>query len=84
MPLWEDGPEFGRLLASFETALPLREASGLSSPAIRGHVLRRSEGTIGEIAALRAGRERIAPEDLDAADYQPPTARRRLFEAALR
>jgi hypothetical protein len=93
LPPWEDGPELGRLLSSFEAVLPLREASGLGSPAMRTRVLRRSEGTIGEIAALlaaaadaalRAGRERIAPEDLDAADYQPPTARRRLFEAALR
>lgn len=90
---WEDGPELGRLLASFEAVLPLREPSRLGVPAMRGHVLRRSEGTIGEIAALlaaaadaalRAGREHIGAGEIEAADYQPPAARRRLFEAALR
>jgi Bacterial TniB protein len=66
LPAWEDGPELGRLLASFEAVLPMREASGLGSPAMRTHVLRRAEGTVGEIAALLAadtalqsGQERI-------------------------
>lgn len=90
---WDDGPELGRLLASFEAVLPLREPSGLGSPAMRARVLRRSEGTIGEMAALlaaaadaalRAGRERIGADQIEAADYRPPAARRRLFEAALR
>lgn len=93
LPSWEDGQEFGRLLASFEALLPLREPSGLGAPALRAHVLRRSEGTIGEVAALLsaateavllAGGERIDASALDAADYQPPTVRRRLFERALR
>ena len=93
LPPWEDGPELGRLLASFEAVLPLREPSGLGAPAMRAHVLRRSEGTIGEIAALLtaateaallAGAERIADATLDAAEYQPPSVRRRLFERELR
>ncbi len=93
LPPWEDGPELGRLLASFEAVLPLREPSGLGMPAMRAHVLRRSEGTIGEIvtlltaatdAALLAGEERIADATLDAAEYQPPSVRRRLFERELR
>ncbi len=93
LPAWEDGPEFGRLLASFETVLPLCEPSGLGAPAMRAHVLRRSEGTIGEVAALLAaameaallaGEERIGRSALDTADYQPPTVRRRLFERELR
>jgi hypothetical protein len=93
LPPWEDGQEFGRLLASFEAVLPLREPSGLGVPALRGHVLRRSEGTIGEVAALLvaaaeaallAGKERIDVVALEAADYQPPTVRRRLFERQLR
>jgi hypothetical protein len=93
LPPWEEGPELGRLLASFEAVLPLREPSGLGAPAIRAHVLRRSEGTIGEIAALLtaateaallAGEERIAYAALDAAAYQPPSVRRRLFERELR
>lgn len=93
LPPWEDGREFGRLLASFEALLPLREPSGLGAPALRAHVLQRSEGTIGEVAALLsaateavllAGGERIDAAALDAADYQPPAVRRRLFERALR
>lgn len=93
LPPWQDDQEFGRLLASFEAVLPLRERSGLGAPALRAHVLRRSEGTIGEVAALLvaaveaallAGEERIDAFALDAADYQPPTVRRRLFERQLR
>ena len=92
LPSWEDGAEFGRLLASFEAVLPLREPSGLG-PAMRAAILRRSEGTIGEVAALLAaatetvllgGLERIDATSLETAGYQPPTVRRRLFENALR
>jgi hypothetical protein len=93
LPAWEDGPEFGRLLASFEAVLPLCEPSGLGGPAMRAHILRRSEGTIGEVAALLAaameaallaGEERIGRTALETAAYQPPTVRRRLFERELR
>ncbi len=82
LPSWEDGAEFGRLLASFEAVLPLREPSGLGLPAMRAAILRRSEGTIGEVAALLAaatetvllgGQERIDATSLEAAGYQPPT-----------
>jgi hypothetical protein len=93
LPVWKDNLEFGRLLASFEAVLPLREPSGLGLPAMRAMILRRSEGTIGEVAALLAaataaallgGQERIDPAVVEKAEYQPPTVRRRLFERALR
>jgi Bacterial TniB protein len=93
LPSWEDGPELGRLLASFEAVLPLREPSGLGLPAMRAMILRRSEGTIGEVAALLAataeaalldGQERIDATAVEKADYQPPSVRRRLFERQLR
>jgi hypothetical protein len=93
LPPWEDGPEFGRLLASFEAVLPLREPSGLGLPAMRAMILRRSEGTIGEVAALLAaaaeaalldGQERIDATAVEKAEYQPPSVRRRLFERQLR
>jgi hypothetical protein len=92
LPRWTDGIELGRLLASFEATLPLREPSDLSSPSSRAIILRRSEGTIGEIAtllaaatrmALATGRERIDPDTIAAADYQGPSERRRQFEASL-
>ncbi len=72
--------------------LPLGEPSHLGSPAMRALVVRRSEGTIGEIAALLvqaataallAGRERIDAVAIEAADYQPPSLRRRSFERQL-
>ena len=93
LPSWEDGPEFGRLLASFEAVLPLREPSGLGLPAMRAMILRRSKGTIGEVAALLAaaaeavlldGQERIDATAVEKAEYQPPSVRRRLLERQLR
>jgi hypothetical protein len=92
LPRWEDDAELARLLVSFEAMLPLAEPSHLGSPALRALVMQRSEGTIGEItmllmqaatAALLAGRERIDAVSLEAADYEPPSLRRRLFERDL-
>ena len=60
---------------------------------MRAMILRRSEGTIGEVAALLAataeaalldGQERIDATAVERADYQPPSVRRRLFERQLR
>jgi hypothetical protein len=93
LPPWENDAEFGRLLASFEAVLPLREPSHLGAPAMRELVMRRSEGTIGEAAALLAaaaeaallaGRECIDAGAIQAADCRPPSVRRRLFERELR
>lgn len=92
LPRWTDGVELGRLLASFEMTLPLREPSQLGSAELRALILRRSEGTIGEIAALllaatrtalAAGHERIDADVIAACDYRPPAERRRQFEASL-
>lgn len=93
LPLWDDGVELGRLLASFETCLPLREPSHLASVEMRALVLRRAEGTIGEIAtlitraartALLAGREHIDTAAIEAAGYDGPSVRRRLVDRALK
>lgn len=93
LPLWEDGEELARLLASFETVLPLREPSHLAAVPLRALILRHSEGTIGEIAqllsravaaALLKGEEHIDSAALERADYQPPSLRRRMIERALR
>lgn len=92
LPTWTEGAELGRLLASFETCLPLRECSELGGPAMRVQVLRRSEGTIGEIAALvtraavaalERGRERIDEAALDASGYLGPSVRRHSIERGL-
>lgn len=92
LPRWENDDDLGRLLASFEATLPLREPSDLSAPALRALVLRRSEGTIGEISALlnaaarlalSMGREQIDANIIEEVSYRPPSERRRLFEASL-
>ena len=85
--------ELVRLLASFEAVLPLREASHLSTPQTLEHILRRSEGTIGEMAtllaraadfALRNGDEKISEAAITQAEYLPPSVRRRAIERTLR
>ncbi|HYA39645.1 MAG TPA: TniB family NTP-binding protein [Candidatus Methylomirabilis sp.] len=93
LPPWELGEELARLLASFETVLPLREPSQLAAAPLPELILRRSEGTIGEIAlllaratatALRQEAERIDRAVLERTDYQPPSVRRRMVERELR
>ena len=92
LPRWNDDEELGRLLSSFETTLPLREPSHLGAPEMWSLILRRSEGTIGEIAnllteaasvALLSGRERIDAAAVMEAAYQPPTMRRRSMERSV-
>ena len=92
LPRWDNDADLGRLLASFEATLPLREPSDLSGPALRALILRRSEGTMGEISALlnaaaclalSMGRERIDADIINEVNYRPPSERRRLFEASL-
>jgi hypothetical protein len=84
LPAWIDDSEFARLLMSFESMLPLREPSGLTSTPVRELVIELTKGLIGEIAillsnaateALLAGRERIDVASIEAAH---PSARRSL------
>jgi len=93
LPPWELGEEFARLMASFETVLPLREPSNLSASPLLELILCRSEGTIGEIAtllnrataaALLHGEERINCAVIERADYHPPSVRRHMIERELR
>lgn len=73
--------------------MPLREPSHLSTAPLYELILRRSEGTIGEIAALLTsataaallhGEERINCAVIERADYHPPSVRRRMVERELR
>ena len=93
LPPWELGEEFARLMASFETVLPLREPSNLSSSPLLELILSRSEGTIGEMTALLNsatatallhGEERISRNAIERADYQPPSVRQHMVERELR
>ena len=92
LPLWDNDHEFMRLLASFQSVLPLRNPSDLLDNNIRALILTRSEGSIGEIAslltkatcaAIRSGKEYIDQEILEQTDYRSPTERRRLYENLL-
>lgn len=92
LPLWEYGKEFVRLLASLESILPLRKPSHLAAVPLCELILRRSEGTIGEIVslinhatrvALQNGKEQICAATLEQAAYQSPSVRRRLVEKNL-
>lgn len=93
LPLWSDDNEFIRLLSSFTKILPLREPSELVTPEIRSIILKRSEGTIGEIStlltqcaceAIYSGKEYIDRETLECTQYRSPTERRRLYESMVR
>ena len=89
LPLWQDDIEFGKLLASFISSFPLRKQSYIIDNDTRNYILRRSEGTIGEISslltkaaimAIQTGKECIDFSILELTDYESPTERRRQFE----
>lgn len=84
LPLWKADRSFRRLLASFESGLPLRERSDLSSLEMAKDCISRTGGTIGEVSKLleaatiwtiRNGGERITREALDSCSYRSPSAR---------
>lgn len=92
LPHWNDDTDLARLLASFEASLPLRRPSGLSLPAMRTLILSKSEGTIGEMAALlmaaarfslQHGCEAIDARSIQECAYRSPSERRRQFESCI-
>ena len=94
LPRWGDDTETGRLLASFESVLPLREPSGLGLRGeLRSLIVSRSDGLIGEIHqllttasvhALNVGRENITAEDIMSCSFEAPAYRRQIMERELR
>jgi len=52
LPKWTMGPDFIRLLMSFEKLIPLKEASHLNATDLAEAILRISNGTIGEVSTL--------------------------------
>ena len=92
LPRWGAGPEACSLLASFAASFPLRRASRIATGEMAAYLLTRSEGTIGELAALlteaavaaiESGEEAISQRALLMAGYAGPTERRRMFEREL-
>jgi hypothetical protein len=92
LPRWAPGAQACSLLASFAVSFPLRRPSRIGTPEMADYLISRSEGTIGELAALltaattvaiTSGEEAINATTLRMADYLGPTERRRSFERAL-
>jgi hypothetical protein len=85
LPRWELGDEYDRLLAGFESALPLRNPSNLIDDKISIKLSSMSEGLIGEISAIltrastkaiQGGVECINSKILDSIDWIPPSDRK--------
>lgn len=92
LPTWQPGQEARSLVASFAASLPLRRPSPIASPQMTEYLLTRSEGTIGELAALLtaaavaavgSGAEQINDATLAVAAYRGPSERRRMSERGL-
>jgi len=92
LPRWHADEQACKLLASFAASFPLRRASAIATEPMAEYLLTRSEGTIGELAALlteaavaaiETGEEAINQRTLLAAQYVGPSQRRRLFEREL-
>ena len=75
---WQEGTEFRRLLASFESVLPLKEISELHQKKLASRLYGISEGVIGELAktlrsaarhAITTGIEQITEEVIDGCPY---------------
>lgn len=92
LPRWRrDDPDYLRLLATFERALPLRQRSILTTPETAARILAMGEGLIGGIArvlrraaaeAVRCGHERIDAAMLDRVRPGLPAALEDLAQAA--
>ncbi len=85
---WKFDLEYKRLLLSFETKLPLKEASQLIEEGISKKILAMSEGLIGEIAkvlelssiyAIEQGIEKITHQVLDHINYVSPSDRKKML-----
>jgi hypothetical protein len=90
LPIWQPDDAARSLLASFAASYPLHRPSRLDTPQMAEYLLARSEGTIGELAALltaaaaiTSGIEQITDTTLAMADYRGPTERRHLSERHL-
>lgn len=84
---WKNDEDYLRLLASFESLLPLKEPSMLVEPSLSTKILAMSEGLIGEISkilelasilAIESGIEKINRNILNNIDYTSPSDRKKM------
>ena len=82
LPLWRLNKEFQKLLASFESVLPLKKPSGLHEPALAQLFHSISGGNIGDLhrllmecakQAIRSGEEQITMEIVKSKSWVRPT-----------
>jgi len=80
LPQWKRNDELLDFLAAYERTLPLRKASGLTSPALVKAILKQSDGVLDHILrvlrfaavyAIESGEERITLANLAAAEEFP-------------
>ncbi|AXX87844.1 transposition-related ATP-binding protein TniB [Malaciobacter marinus] len=83
---WNPDINFAKLLVSFESTLPLKEASNLHEKDIFKLIYNMSEGLIGEVArilqkasifALRNGKEKIDIDVLNSINFTKPSLRKK-------
>ena len=86
LPTWELDKTFLRLLASFESVLPLKKPSNLTSREFATMLYSASEGLIGELSmilseatvmAIKAGRSHITPKDVESIGWISPSERQK-------
>lgn len=75
LPRWSNGKKFRSFVATYETCLPLKEASNMADdPEIINALYYQSEGLIGKtvnllkkaaVKAIRSGREKIIAKDIE-------------------
>lgn len=84
IPKWKADKDYRTLLKSFETVLPLKQASDLHAPEMAKKLLAMSEGTIGELStllnaaaiyAINEGVEQITQDVLNSCGYISPSDR---------
>jgi len=82
---WKANEDFARLVMSFESTLPLKEASNLHTKKLFSKLYDMSEGMIGELArilekasiyALKHNQEKITIDTLNSINYIKPSERR--------
>lgn len=85
LPNWRADVELGRLLATMERRMPLRQASDLKSIELVTEIANRSEGILGDVfdlvkeagvLAIRSGDESISSALLAKLDWVPPSKRK--------
>jgi hypothetical protein len=85
LPKWKQTNSYAEILVTLENRTPLRKASNLSEGALAYAILKRSEGTLGDICdlvkaaaidAIRKGTEQITIPQLEKLAWTAPSGRR--------